>query len=99
MANAKNTAAKPAEEKKASAPVKHIRYGGISASIWANPTKEGRVFHTVTFQRAYKDKDGNWQNTESFRLHDLPKLRLLADKAYEQIPELLKEQDATDDEQ
>ena len=77
-------------------PVENIRFGGVTASIWANPTKDGRTFYTVTFERAYKDGD-KWANTKTFRMHDLPKLALVANKAFEKIPTIGK--DAVDEEE
>jgi hypothetical protein len=40
------------------------------------------IRHNVTFRRMYKDGD-KWKYTESFGREDLPKIGLLAPKAYE----------------
>jgi len=41
------------------------------------------VFKTVTFERSYKDKDGEWKKTGTLRIQDLPKATLVLNKAYE----------------
>jgi hypothetical protein len=67
-------------------PVKKVRAGAISASVFKNTGngKNGAVeFNTVVLQRSYKDKDGKWQNTGSLRINDLPKAALVLNKVYE----------------
>jgi len=39
----------------------------------------------VAFERNYKDRDGNWKSTNSMRVNDIPKLRLVAYEAYEYL--------------
>ena len=61
----------------AAKPEKTIRIGSISASIFANTREAGdeektRTIRSVTLQRSYKDDEGNWRNTASFGLADLP---------------------------
>lgn len=63
-------------------PVKNFRAGAISATIWENKTEKGN-FNTVSFKRGYKDKEGNWKDTTSLRVMDLPKAALVLTKAYE----------------
>lgn len=61
--------------------------GAVSATVWSNTgsTKDGQPtsYFTVSLQRNYKDRDGNWKNSSSLRLNDLPKARLVLSKAYE----------------
>jgi len=67
-------------------PEKKFRAGAITATVWQNSAeKDGQQtsYSTVNLERSYKDKEGNWQSTNSFRLNDLPKLALVAQKAYE----------------
>ncbi len=67
--------------------------GAISAVVWSNEGKdsEGKVteFNTISIERRYQDKEGEWKSTSSFRVTDLPKVALVANKAYEYI--VLKE--------
>lgn len=68
-------------------PEKQFAAGSIRATIWKNEitTKEGTPssFRTVTFERSYKDKSGDWKTTSALRINDLPKATLVLNKAYE----------------
>jgi len=70
-------------------PEKKIRAGAISATIWKNSGKKAdgaeSIFSTISIERSYVDKAGAWKTTNSFRLGDLPKLALVAQKAYEYV--------------
>lgn len=62
-------------------PVKKISLGSVRASIWENTTNEGETFHTVSFERSYKDKAGKWHNTSSYGAKDLLNLIRVAAQA------------------
>ena len=64
--------------------LKHIRVGGVEATVWKNTNGE-KVSMSVTLQRNYKDKSGNWKTTYSFRQNDLPKALLALQKAFEHV--------------
>ena len=68
-------------------PVKKFRAGAISATVWENQnkSKQGEVisYKSVSFERNYKDANGEWQKTSSLRMSDLPKAALVINKAYE----------------
>ena len=70
-------------------PNKKFKAGAVSAIVWANEMldKQGKSFsvYTVAFERNYKDRDGNWKSTNSMRVNDIPKLRLVAQEAYEYL--------------
>ena len=70
-------------------PEKKFRAGAISATVWNNAgqNKDGEPteYRTVSFDRAYKDKEGNWQHTSSLRISDLPKAGVVLQKAYEYL--------------
>ena len=71
-------------------PEKRFRAGAISAAIWKNQgtskkTGETVNFNSVTLQRSYTDKQGQWQHTNSLRASDLPKAILVFNKAYEYL--------------
>ena len=75
------------------APVKKFRVGAVSCAVWQNDGKDGSKFFSVTMERRYKDKEGNWKSTNSLGVNDLPKAVLVLQKAFEFA--LLKEsQDA-----
>ncbi|HLG24654.1 MAG TPA: hypothetical protein VI564_07030 [Candidatus Nanoarchaeia archaeon] len=69
------------------APEKRFNAAPVTASVWQNAVigKNGQTmfFRTFSLQRAYKDKNGAWQHTNSLRLMDLPKAALVLQKAYE----------------
>ena len=68
-------------------PVAKLRIGLISASIWERKTDKG-AFHSVTFERRYKDSAGEWQSTHSYDSDDLLVLAKLADQAHTEIQKL-----------
>ena len=56
-----------------SQPVHKIRYGNVSAAVWANNSPAGYFFNT-TFCRIYKDGADEWGESTSFDDRDLPNL-------------------------
>jgi hypothetical protein len=70
-------------------PEKKFSTGAISATVWKNTgtSKDGKPFesHSVSLQRRYKDKTGQWQTTNSLRLNDLPKVALVVEEAYKYL--------------
>ncbi|MBW2998460.1 hypothetical protein KY321_02880 [Candidatus Woesearchaeota archaeon] len=68
---------------------KKFSTGAISAVVWNNEGKdsEGKPteFKTISIDRRYQDKDGNWKSTSSLRVNDLPKVVLVANKAFEYL--------------
>jgi len=71
-------------------PVKKIKVGAIDAAVWKNTIKPAKtdaeiVSLSVTMERRYKDQDGQWQGTNSYRINDIPKAVLALQKAYEFI--------------
>jgi hypothetical protein len=68
-------------------PVAKLRLGLLNASIWQRTTDKG-AFYSVSFERRYKDGQGNWQSTHSYDAGDLLVLAKLADQAHTKIVEL-----------
>lgn len=72
---------------------KKFSTGVISATVWKNKgtDKEGKEteFRTISIDRRYQDKNEEWKSTSSMRINDLPKIVLVANKAYEYL--VLKE--------
>jgi hypothetical protein len=70
-------------------PLKSFRSGALSVAIWENEnlSPDGLVqsYKTVTFERRYKDRNGEWKSTNSLRVNDLPKATLILSKAYEYL--------------
>ena len=81
------TATKPTATETNKPPVARLRIGLINASIWERATDKG-TFHSVSFERRYKDAAGNWQTTHSFDTSDLLALAKLADQAHTKLLEI-----------
>lgn len=71
----------------ANVPEKRFSTGAIQATVWRNNTKsktgDAVEFRTISFDRRYKDKEGNWQSTKTLRIADLPKAVVVLNKAFE----------------
>jgi hypothetical protein len=78
------------EQKPGTKPVGNVRYQGVEATIWNNPTEKGD-FYNVTFQRRYLDKDQQWQTSHSYGPGDVLALAKVADMAATRIIELQEE--------
>ena len=71
-------------------PEKKFRAGAISATVWqnngqSNKTGQPVTYRTISLERGYKDKNGEWKSTNSFRINDLPRAALLLNEAYRYI--------------
>ena len=75
------------QENSANAPVEKFKAGQIVASIWKQKRKEGQDYDTfsVSVEKNYKDKEGNWKKTSSFQVNELPKVELVCNKAYDYL--------------
>jgi len=82
-------------EKQGNLPEKKFRAGAISATVWLNKghNQQGgeTEYRTISLERAYADKEGKWQTTNSYRIGDLPKAAVVLQHAYEFL--VLQEQD------
>jgi hypothetical protein len=65
-------------------PAHKIRSGNITATIWKNTSDSNKSsWYTVNLPRSYKDTaDGEWKETDSYAVDDLPNLSKLADMAH-----------------
>lgn len=72
-----------------SRPTAKYQAGGVGGAIWKNLTtlRNGQQIETlsVTLDRRYKDKSGEWKSASSFGLNDIPKAVLVLLKAYDFI--------------
>ena len=67
-------------------PIQKFKAGGIQAAIWNNETEvngEKIDLKSITLQRTYKNKEGDWKSTGSLKAGDLPKAMVVLGKAYE----------------
>jgi len=71
-------------------PTRELRVRNLSLAIWENEgtSRDGRPVrrHSITLNKRYQDQQsGEWKDSTSFFPDDLPRLRLLLDKAYEHL--------------
>ena len=66
-------------------PFDTIRIGRIKATIWENENDQGGIFHSVTLVRNYRDENNQWQETNSFSVDDMPRIRMATDRAFDSI--------------
>jgi len=67
---------------------KDFRSGNIQASVWRNEAdKDGQtvVRHSVRIQKQFRNDGGDYQETNYYFRDDIPKLILVAQKAFEFI--------------
>lgn len=67
-----------------SRPVHTIACGLIRAAVWANPGESG-IFYNTTFERRFRDGEGEWKSTSGFGRDDLLILSKVADLAHSWI--------------
>jgi len=66
-------------------PEKKFRAGTVTATVWENESKEGKIYSTVSFEKGYKDAEGAWKSTNKLSTSDLPKAMVVLGKAYEHL--------------
>jgi len=70
-------------------PTKEFRAGTIKAAVWKEQQEDaGRatVRYSVKIEKRYFDEASKeWRNTDYFFANDLPRLRLVAERAFEFI--------------
>lgn len=70
-------------------PEKKFRAGQITATIWSNKQKGKNDIEfdakSVVIEKSFKDKEDEWQSTNSFYPSDLDKVLLVAAKAQEYL--------------
>ena len=71
-------------------PVDKIDVHPVHGAIWRNTGSNGTYF-SATFEKRYKDKEGQWHGTQSYSGDDLLALSKAADKAHDRILELQKD--------
>lgn len=70
-------------------PTKEFRAGTVKAAVWKEQREEnGRssTRYSVKIEKRYFDEASQeWRNTDYFFANDLPRLRLVAERAFEFI--------------
>ena len=71
-------------------PLKKYRAGQVSAAVWENQANIGGKQVTLlkaTVERRFKDKEGNWQSSNSFSRNESPLAIYCLGKAFQAIVE------------
>ena len=76
-------------------PIRTLRVGDCSASIWAREYSRSntmQVFYSVTLERSYRDAGGQYRYTKTFDPPSLPQVISLCQQAQEAIDQLQQAQ-------
>lgn len=77
------------ENEQKNQPEKRFNAGALSATVWKNVRtgKDGKTFEarSISLERRYTDKQGQWHSSHALRITDLPKATLLLEEAYRYI--------------
>ena len=69
-------------------PEKIFQHGAVRAAIFVNEReRDGQMFtkKQVSFQKVYRDKEGDFKSTSSLEINDLPKAVVVLQKAYDYL--------------
>ena len=75
-------------------PVARFKAGEVSSALWENQVQVKGTTVTMlkaTVQRRYKDRNGEWQSSQSFGRNEIPLAIHCLQKAFEKIIELQSE--------
>ena len=65
--------------------VQKFRFSPVTACVWVSENESGDEVYTITLRKVYKDKLGDWKETTSFKVEDLPRAMVAMGNAYEFI--------------
>ena len=65
-------------------PMAKVRVGSVEVALWENKDDKKGTWHSVTLQRHYKS-EGEWKNTNSFRLSDLKDIEAAVRRVNEEM--------------
>lgn len=66
-------------------PIDKLQEGMVKSAIWENESRDGNTFHSATFSKTYKDKDGKYRDTTRFTGDDVLKLSNLARRTHDRM--------------
>ncbi len=75
-------------------PVARFKAGEVSSALWENQVQVKGAAVTMlkaSVQRRYKDRNGEWQSSQSFGRNEIPLAIHCLQKAFEKIIELQSE--------
>jgi len=64
-------------------PIKNFKEGQVTLSVWQKDYN-GKPIYSYSYQKSYKDKQGQWQNTTFLNKTDLKDLSFLIDTVIQQ---------------
>jgi hypothetical protein len=79
-------------DRKSKPPVASVSFGDVTGNVWENERKDGKNFYNATFERTYRDTEGNERTSNSFGVSQLGDLRKAADVTEGQMNKLYEEQ-------
>jgi len=71
--------------RQANPPVGKLTAGGVRLAVWANDGPKGGTYYTVSLERTFRRKDGDWDSSTSLRINDIPKAIAILQKAYDRL--------------
>lgn len=80
----KGAAPKPKPKPKGDKPKVVVRFGNLKASCWENSGEYG-IWYSCKIARIFKDKEGEWQQTDHFNDSDLMSLVGLLQTTYVEL--------------
>lgn len=51
-----------------------LKEGNIVVTLWENNNDQLHIWETITVERIYKDKEGNWSSTQTIRKDEIDKV-------------------------
>ena len=70
-------------------PVKKFSAGTVSCALWENeiplPSGGTTTVLKASFEKRYKDRDGEWKSSNSFGRNEIPLLKYCLDKAFDMM--------------
>ncbi len=67
-------------------PIREFRIGTVSCAVWRDEVEQdGRtqVRHSFKLKKRYRDRDGNWQDSQTYFPDDVFKAIIVFQQAYE----------------
>lgn len=64
----------------------------LKATLWANQNRDGDTYFSINLAKVYQDRNGNWQETNSFSETDILRINELAKEARSHALHLRREQ-------
>ena len=71
-------------------PIQRFRAGQVEGAIWENKVQVNGQATTIlkaSVNRRYKDRNGNWQSSQSFSRNEIPLALYVLQKAFEAMVE------------